>query len=168
MPILNQKTIDFVSHGYEQTERIGIRLGELLKLGDVLCLSGELGAGKTVLARGIGWGWGSSNRVTSPTFTLINAYPRTIDGRILYHMDGYRLSSDMDVISSGIEDIFLAENTIMIEWPERLTHFLPSDHLWITLSPMGLKKRRIVIEAFGDRPYALLQEFKQNAFGINR
>ena len=166
MPILNQQTVDFISHSMEQTERFGIRLGELLQIGDILCLSGELGAGKTALARGIGRGWGSPNRVTSPTFTLINAYPRPIDGRLLYHMDGYRLESEMDVISSGVEDLLYNDETIMIEWPEHIKSFLPHDYLWISLLPIETTKRRIVMEAFGKRPFALLQAFKQDAFGI--
>ncbi|HEX6386596.1 MAG TPA: tRNA (adenosine(37)-N6)-threonylcarbamoyltransferase complex ATPase subunit type 1 TsaE, partial [Anaerolineae bacterium] len=83
MAILDKWTLDFVSNSVEQTVRLGVRLGELLQGRDLLCLSGELGVGKTALARGVGRGWGTALRVTSPTFVLVNEYPRVSDGRIL-------------------------------------------------------------------------------------
>lgn len=165
MPILYSNTLDFMSNSVAQTERFGARLGAQLQVGDVLCLSGELGAGKTALARGIAHGWGTTFRVTSPTFTVINEYPRSTDGRILYHMDSYRLESEDDIISVGIEDILLAEETVMIEWPERLDTFLPAERLLIALTPVEETKRRIRLEALGERPLQLLRHFKQDAFG---
>lgn len=168
MPILNQQTIEFVSNGMEQTERFGFRLGELLTTGDVLCLSGELGAGKTAMARGVARGWGSSHRVTSPTFTLINEYPRDEDGRILYHMDSYRLDSEEDVLSAGVEDILLDGETIMIEWPEQLGTFMPADKLWISLLTIEETKRRIRMEAYGERPFQLMEQFRKNTFGKSK
>lgn len=166
MPILDPHSIDFVSHGLEQTVRLGVRLGELLQPGDVLCLSGELGAGKTALARGIGQGWGTALRVTSPTFTLINEYPRVADGRILYHIDSYRLESAADVATVGLEDIFAAEEALMMEWPERVRPLLPPNHLWITLTHEGETRRKLHLVAHGERPLQLLQAFKQSAFGV--
>ena len=103
--------------------RLGVRLGELLQPNDVVCLSGELGSGKTVLARGVGRGWGTAIRVTSPTFIVVNQYPRMHDDRILYHLDCYRLETEADVISAGLEDVLLAEGAFMIEWPERIEGF---------------------------------------------
>jgi tRNA threonylcarbamoyladenosine biosynthesis protein TsaE len=70
--ILDEKTLDFVSISYEQTVRLGVRLGELLFPGDLICLAGDLGSGKTALAQGIGRGWGTTCRITSPTFTIVN------------------------------------------------------------------------------------------------
>ena len=70
MPILNEWTLDFISNSVAQTERLGARLGQLLQVGDLICLSGELGAGKTAMARGIGRGWGTTLRVTSPYFYI--------------------------------------------------------------------------------------------------
>ncbi|MEM7335986.1 MAG: tRNA (adenosine(37)-N6)-threonylcarbamoyltransferase complex ATPase subunit type 1 TsaE [Chloroflexota bacterium] len=168
MPILNQQTIEFISHSVEQTERFGVRLGGLLQMGDVVCLSGELGAGKTALARGVALGWGSLYRVTSPTFTLINEYPREKDGRILYHMDSYRLESEDDVMTTGVEDILLDGETVMIEWPEQLKTFLPADRLWITFDPFEETKRRIRFEAHGKRPFSLMTQFQKNTFGKNK
>lgn len=167
MPILNQWTLEFISNSVEQTERLGVRLGQLLHPGDVLCLSGELGAGKTAMARGVGRGWGSALRVTSPTYTLINEYPRLHDGRILYHLDCYRLESEEDIETVGFEDIFAdGDGAIMIEWPERIGALLPADRLWIQLEHLSETRRTLHIEANGERSAALLEQFKQNAFGV--
>ena len=88
MAILDEKTIDFISTNVDQTIRLGVRLGELLEVGDLVCLAGELGTGKTAMAQGIGRGWGAGRRVTSPSFTLVNEYPRLRDDRILYRRPG--------------------------------------------------------------------------------
>ena len=108
MAILDKWTLDFVSSNMEQTVRLGVRLGELLQPHDVLCLSGELGMGKTVLARGIGRGWGTAVRVTSPSFTLVNEYPRARDGRILHHIDCYRLETEADAYTVGLDEFLTA------------------------------------------------------------
>lgn len=166
MPILDPWTLDFVSSSPAQTARLGVRLGELLQAHDLLCLSGELGAGKTALAQGIGRGWGTAVRVTSPTFTLINEYPRPHDGRILYHVDGYRLETAADVVTVGLEDILDGDGAIMIEWPERIAALLPPDHLWIELTYLNERRRALRFMARGARAQALLEAFKRSAFGV--
>ncbi|MFZ0544253.1 MAG: tRNA (adenosine(37)-N6)-threonylcarbamoyltransferase complex ATPase subunit type 1 TsaE [Candidatus Promineifilaceae bacterium] len=166
MAILDEKTLDFISSSYEQTLRLGVRLGELLIPGDLICLSGELGSGKTALAQGIGRGWGTSYRVTSPTFTLVNEYPRLHDGEILYHIDCYRLEKTADVITAGLEDIVEAGRTLMIEWPERIEQLLPTEHLWISFRHVDDTRRGLRIKAEGERPEQLLKRFKQSAFGV--
>lgn len=166
MAILDEKTVDFISSSVEQTERLGVRLGQLLELEDVICLSGELGAGKTAMARGIGRGWGTSLRVTSPTFTLVNQYPRLKDGTILYHVDCYRLSGEGDIVTAGLEDVFDGEGAVMIEWPERIETWLPAERLWIQLRHLSETRRGLRITASGERSFALLKEFKRSAFGV--
>lgn len=166
MAILDPWTLDFVSNGVEQTVRLGVRLGELLQPHDIVCLSGELGAGKTAFARGVGRGWGSSIRVTSPTFTLVNEYPRLSDGHILYHLDCYRLNSTGDVVTAGIEDILEGNGAIMIEWPERLEAWLPADLLWISLSYVSETRRKLHIKGNGEQSQRLLEAFKKSAFGV--
>jgi tRNA threonylcarbamoyladenosine biosynthesis protein TsaE len=166
MAILDERSLDFVSTSVAQTERLGIRLGELLEPRDVVCLSGELGAGKTVLARGIGRGWGTPLRVTSPTFVLVNEYPRPQDGRILYHIDCYRLEQPSDVATSGLEDILDNEAAAVIEWPEHIAGLLPSDRMWITLVYESPTRRRLRINAAGPRSSDLLLDFRKNAFGV--
>jgi tRNA threonylcarbamoyladenosine biosynthesis protein TsaE len=166
MPILDRWTLDFISSSLEQTVRLGVRLGELLQPGDVVCLYGDLGAGKTAVARGMGRGWGTGLRVTSPTFTLVNEYPRLKDGRILYHVDCYRLESAADVWTVGLEDILDDRQTIMIEWPERLAALLPTDRLEIHLAYLNETRRSLRFSAIGPRAASLLADFKQSAFGV--
>lgn len=174
MAILDSQSLDFVSSSVEQTVRLGVRLGELLQVGDVVCLSGDLGAGKTALARGIGRGWGTSLRVTSPTFTLINEYPRARDGRILYHVDCYRLepsdetgeTSAGEWVTTGMEDLLYGGVTLMIEWPERILSHILADRLWIMLRYVNETRRGLRLTASGTRSAQLLQEFRRSAFGV--
>ncbi|MFQ5398018.1 MAG: tRNA (adenosine(37)-N6)-threonylcarbamoyltransferase complex ATPase subunit type 1 TsaE [Anaerolineae bacterium] len=166
MAILNKWTLDFVSSSVDQTVRLGVRLGELLQVGDLLCLSGELGMGKTALARGIGRGWGAAIRVTSPTFTVVNQYPRLHDGRVLYHIDCYRLEREGDVVTAGLEDILDAGGAYMIEWPERIEAWLPPDRLLIEMDYISETKRAMRFSASGGRSGELLQAFKRSAFGV--
>lgn len=166
MAILNKWTLDFMSSNEDQTVRLGVRLGELLRVDDVICLSGELGMGKTALARGIGRGWGSAVRVTSPSFTLVNEYPRAKDGRILYHVDCYRLENEADAFTVGLDDIFDGDGAIMIEWPERIEPWLPEDRLWIALDYASETRRSMRFTASGDRSVDLFEAFKHSAFGV--
>ena len=166
MAILDRWTIDFVSRSVEQTERIGVRLGELIFPGHIICLKGELGAGKTAMARGIGRGWGTSLRVTSPTFTLINEYPRLGDGRVLYHVDCYRLNTAQDAETVGLEEIMDGSQAVVIEWPERISEFIPADALWISLAYQSETRRKMRITAQGERATELFSRFKKEAFGV--
>lgn len=166
MAILDEKTVDFISTSMEQTERLGVRLGQLLEPSDLICLSGELGAGKTSMARGIGRGWGTALRVTSPTFTVVNQYPRLKDDAILYHVDCYRLSGEGDVVTAGLEDVLSSSGAVMIEWPERIESWLPEDRLWIQLRHMNETRRGLRMTASGERSAELLKGFKRSAFGV--
>ena len=166
MPILDQRTLDFISSSTDQTVRLGVRLGELLQPGDMVCLYGDLGAGKTALARGVGRGWGTALRVTSPTFTLINEYPRLKDGSILYHLDCYRLETDMDVETVGLEDIFDSSGAVIIEWPDHIESWLSADRLAIRITYLSETRRTMQFKAAGSRSAQLLDDFKRNAFGV--
>lgn len=166
MAILTDKTLDFFSSDLQQTLRLGIRLGELLQVGDLLCLHGELGVGKTALARGVGRGWGAVPRITSPTFTLVNAYPRARDGAILYHLDCYRLESEGEIVTAGLEDILEQPAAFMIEWAERIVAWLPPDRLHIHLRYVTETRRGLRLEAVGERSAVLLKQFRQSAFGF--
>lgn len=165
MAILKRNSLEFTSNSVEQTERLGVRLGQLLQARDVVCLLGEMGVGKTALARGVGRGWGSAVRVTSPTFTLINEYPRPRDGRTLYHLDCYRLNSAADIETIGLDDIFDRDGAVIIEWSERILAWLPKDRLQIELTYLNNTRRGLHLTAFGRRSQQLLDEFKRVAFG---
>lgn len=166
MAILNEWTIEFMSNSLAQTERFGIRMGELLQNYDVLGLVGPLGSGKTAFGRGVGRGWGSAQRVTSPTFTLVNEYPRLTDGLILYHVDCYRLSGRDDIISAGIPDILDRPGAIMIEWPQQAAAWLPADHLQIEFRYLNETRRGLQMVAFGPRAAERMAAFRKNAFGV--
>lgn len=166
MAILDERTLDFTSSSPEQTVRLGIRLGELLRVGDLLCLQGELGAGKTALARGVGRGWGATARVTSPTFTLVNQYPRPHDGAVLYHVDCYRLEKPAAIATVGLEELFDDQGAVMVEWPERILPLLPEERLWIFLKYVNETRRSLRLSATGERAEWLLKEFRQRAFGV--
>src|SRR5512134_2416228 len=92
MPVLDVHTMDFFSRSPEQTRRMGARLGGALQVGDVICLQGDLGTGKTTFVQGVAKGWGSLDPVSSPTFIIVNVYRRADESQ-LFHMDAYRLDS---------------------------------------------------------------------------
>ncbi len=102
MPVLDVHTMDFFSHSPEQTRRLGERLGGALQAGDMICLQGDLGAGKTTFVQGLARGWGSLNSVSSPTFILVNMYRRADRSR-LFHLDAYRLDSTPEAEELDLE-----------------------------------------------------------------
>lgn len=166
MPILSADVLDFTSNSLEQTVRLGVRLGELLQAGDLLCLSGDLGAGKTAFASGVGRGWGVREVVNSPTFVFSHEHHRTADDVRLYHLDCYRLSGAGDAESIGIEDILAGDSVVMIEWPERIAAILPAERMWISLTATDAATRRqIQFRAEGLRYRTLLDRFRRSAFG---
>jgi len=163
MPILDERSLDFLSHSPDQTRRLGVRLGELLKPGDLVCLAGDLGSGKTTLAQGIARGWGCLDPVTSPTFVLINEYRRADDTR-LYHFDAFRLSGAGEGNNLGLEDLF-EEGPVLVEWPDRVGEMLPDERLWVRLQWVDESRRELRFESEGPRYDRLLRQFRKAAFG---
>ncbi len=149
-------SFEFVSQNVEHTEQLGRTLGQHLTGGDVICLSGDLGAGKTALARGIGAGWGAQESVTSPTFTLVHEHHRAHDDQILYHVDCYRLARASDAWSIGLEEMLYGLNPVVLEWAENVRDMLPPERLWITLTFLDSTRRHIDVTATGERYRALL------------
>jgi tRNA threonylcarbamoyladenosine biosynthesis protein TsaE len=164
MPILDDRSLEFLSHSPEQTNRIGVRLGEMLKAGDVVCLAGDLGAGKTTLAQGIARGWGSLDPVTSPTFVLVNEYRRP-DSATLVHFDAFRLENARQANALGFAELLEAGGPLLIEWPDRVEDALPEERLWITLTWVDPSRRALRLEAHGPRYEQLLRRFRKAAFG---
>jgi tRNA threonylcarbamoyladenosine biosynthesis protein TsaE len=131
------------SHGIAETIELGRQLAARLKAGDVVALSGELGAGKTCLVKGIAAGLRVAQEVTSPTFTLIHEYR---GGRCaLYHIDLYRLDSARQVLAIGIEDYLNGDGVTVIEWAEKIEALLPERAIHIKLSVVDETTRRIEI-----------------------
>ena len=166
MSNIKREIVTLASYLDEESEQLGMELGKLLRSGDLVCLSGDLGAGKTVMSRGIGRGWGTFVRVTSPTFTLVNEYPRHDDALILYHLDCYRLSGEAEIAdefeleSTGLPDLLISEHVVLIEWAERVEPYLSAERLWIRLDYVAEAERLLTITATGARPIALLRELK--------
>lgn len=163
MPILDAHMLEFFSRSPEQTRRIGVRLGGLLKAGDIICLQGDLGAGKTTFTQGLAQGWGALDSVSSPTFILVNMYRRA-DGGQLYHLDAYRLDSVPEAEELDL-DSMLAEGALIIEWPERLGNLIPPNHLWIQLEHMTEEHRQMNFHAHGKRYDDMLDGVRQSMFG---
>ncbi|MDD5370217.1 MAG: tRNA (adenosine(37)-N6)-threonylcarbamoyltransferase complex ATPase subunit type 1 TsaE [Anaerolineaceae bacterium] len=163
MPILNAHTVEVFSRSPEQTRRVGMRLGALLQCGDLVCLSGDLGAGKTTLVQGLTRGWGSPDAVSSPTFILVNAYRRP-DGQVLHHLDAYRMESALEAEDLDI-DLMLSKGPLVVEWPERIETALQKERLWVNLRWMTDEQRGMDFNAQGDRFQALLAGFRHRVFG---
>ena len=164
MPVLDERSLDVFSHSAEQTQRLGVRLGELLKPGDLVCLAGELGAGKTCFAAGVGRGWGALEPVTSPSFVLVNEYHRA-DGQVLHHVDAYRLRNTAEAATFGFADLLAAADAVLVEWPERLLPVLPAERLWLDFAYLDETKRNLRLAAEGERYLTRLAEFRRAAFG---
>ena len=163
MPILDAHTLEFFSRSPEQTRRVGMRLGGLLRPGDIVCLQGELGAGKTTLVQGLAQGWGSLDPVSSPTFIIVNMYRRPDDGH-LFHMDAYRLDSAPEAAEIDLDEM-LAQGALLIEWPERIQAILPGERMWISFEYVAEENRQMLIRATGARYDDLLAELRQDLFG---
>jgi len=140
-----------ISHSPEETEALGERWGKEAASGFVVGLTGELGAGKTQLVKGIARGLGVTDRVHSPTFTLVNQYG---GGRLLlWHLDLYRLDTLEQIIAAGLEEYCCRPNGIaVIEWAERWFGRVPSRsarHRRVQIETLGESQRRIIYEDFG-------------------
>jgi tRNA threonylcarbamoyladenosine biosynthesis protein TsaE len=163
MPILDSNTLEFISRGPDQTRRVGSRLGAVLSPGHVICLSGDLGAGKTTLMQGVAQGWGSLDAVTSPTFVLVNLYRRP-DKEQLYHLDAYRLGSSVEAEDLDLE-MMLDIGALVVEWPERIINALPEDHLWVEMNWVAEQKRSLTFVPHGQGYQEIIDHLKQRAFG---
>lgn len=134
-----------VSHSPEETISIGRELAKELQPPCCVLLEGELGSGKTTLAKGIvaGLGVAYEDEVTSPTFTLVHEYGST---RKVYHVDLYRIEDSREVASLGLEDLADPQATILVEWGEKLGDNAPTACLRIRLEHLGSDDRQIIVE----------------------
>lgn len=164
MPILDDRTLEFLSHSPEQTRRLGVRLGEMLHGGHVICLDGDLGSGKTMLTQGIARGWGALDSVTSPSFVLVNEYHRA-DAEVLYHVDAFRLATAEEARAMGLAELFEQGPVVVVEWPARVDSILPSDNLRVAMTWVDDSRRSLRFEAGGAAHLRLLGEFRKAAFG---
>ena len=159
MSVQPARIFDVLSHSPEQTRALGMRLGALLQPGDVVCLQGELAAGKTTFVQGLAQGRGSLDAVSSPTFILVNVYRRP-DGGQLFHFDTYRLDSAPEAEELDIDSMLL-QGALVIEWPERMQSVLPAARLWVKLEHVDEAQRALHFEAQGRRAAELLEEIRK-------
>ncbi|MBI5150265.1 MAG: tRNA (adenosine(37)-N6)-threonylcarbamoyltransferase complex ATPase subunit type 1 TsaE [Candidatus Omnitrophica bacterium] len=158
------KTVSLLSKSESETLRFGERLAKHLRKGDILCLEGELGSGKTTLIKGIAKGLKiASERVNSPTFVLMNAYhgrlpvPRSGTysagqaGLPLYHFDLYRLEKADEIGAIGYEEFLYGDGVAVIEWAERLGALTPKEYLRVELKHKGENERSIKLAAVGEK-----------------
>jgi len=146
----------FPSDSPEATFAFGERLGRHLVGGLVIGLVGPLGAGKTILVKGVAAGNAlvDVSGVTSPTFTLVHEYA----GRLrLIHMDVYRLKDAGEFPSLGFDEMVQADACVIIEWADRVVDFLPKDRIWIELVPTGELSRQITVTGLGTRAALVLR-----------
>ena len=135
--------MEYITHSPAETEAVGEALAKTLRPGTVLAFRGDLGAGKTAFTRGLGRGLGCTERVTSPTYTIVNEYT---SGRLpLFHFDMYRLRSSEDLFDIGWEDYLERGGVCAVEWSENVADALDGA-MWITIEKTGDDSRKITIE----------------------
>ena len=145
-PTIQSRTIVCPDHA--ATTALGRALAGVAEAGDLVCLWGDLGAGKTHLAKAIGAGLGVSETITSPSFILMAEY----DGRLpLFHVDPYRLTRAEDALQGGLLDERQATGVTLVEWPERLGDALPLDRLDVRIEGTGEEPRTITLETGNER-----------------
>jgi tRNA threonylcarbamoyladenosine biosynthesis protein TsaE len=148
--VVSQSTVD--------TQALGAQLGGLLEAGDIVCLYGELGSGKTVLSKGIARGLGVADeeRVRSPSFVLIHCY----QGRVpMYHVDLYRLDGPTDLADIGLRECFAGDGVAVIEWADKLDALLPAVRLDIVLAHQEEQTRLITVTPQGARNHQLSERW---------
>lgn len=140
---INQSTDnEVISRSPEETLSIGIELGTIFNPGDTVALAGELGAGKTLLTRGICQGLGYMGDVTSPSYIRMNSYPHDPP---IYHVDFYLMRSEDEVFDLGLDELYGCKAIVIIEWAQRFPELLPINCWWIKMELKSQTSRKIQI-----------------------
>lgn len=133
-----------VSSSIEETIQFGKKFAEELSVGDIVCLNGDLGAGKTHFVKGVASFFEvKKEKVNSPTFTLINEYQGTIP---IYHFDCYRLKNEQEALEIGTEEYFYGDGISIVEWPQKIRNLIPPEAVWITIKHVNDTQREIIKE----------------------
>ncbi|MGG7164561.1 tRNA (adenosine(37)-N6)-threonylcarbamoyltransferase complex ATPase subunit type 1 TsaE [Clostridium ihumii] len=144
--------MEFIVNTVEETEKLGIQLGKLCKSGDVICLVGDLGTGKTHLTKGIALGLGIEENITSPTFNIVNEYDT---GRLkFYHFDVYRVNDPDEIAAIGFDEYIFGDGVSVIEWSNYIEELIPDENLTIYLEKipqLGSSFRKVTIKYDGTR-----------------
>ncbi|KJF25874.1 ATP/GTP hydrolase [Clostridium aceticum] len=146
------------SFNEQETKNLGIKLGRLVKPGDILCLIGDLGAGKTTFTKAFAIGLEVEDDVTSPTFTILQEY----QGRIpLYHFDVYRIENINEMEDIPYEEYFYGNGVCVIEWAHLIQEVLPKDYMKIQINYVDIELREICFEATNEYYKKLVEELLQ-------
>ncbi|MTI87769.1 MAG: tRNA (adenosine(37)-N6)-threonylcarbamoyltransferase complex ATPase subunit type 1 TsaE [Balneolaceae bacterium] len=122
---------EIISTSVEETLQAGFRFAKQLKPGAVVCLKGDLGAGKTYFVKGVSLFFGiPPEKVSSPTYTLIHEYSGDLP---VYHFDCYRLKSETEALEIGAEEYFYGDGISLVEWPEKIKSLIPEEAIWIEI-----------------------------------
>ncbi len=148
--------IRLISEQEETTYEIGFKLGTLLEAGDVVCLTGDLGAGKTTMTKAIAKALGVEEDVTSPTFTIVHEYL----GRIpVYHFDVYRIRRLEEMEDLGYEEYFYGNGVCLVEWASEIESLVPEERLWIDIKRgVGDNRRILDIEGTSSHFIQIIKE----------
>ncbi len=137
-------TMEILTHTPEETELVGQTLAKTLIPGSVVALYGDLGVGKTAFVRGMARGLGSKDRVTSPTFTIVNEYGGNLE---LFHFDMYRLKSSDELFDIGWEDYLARGGVCVVEWSENVSDAFDGSETKVTIDKLSDTDRKITVEA---------------------
>lgn len=150
-----EKSEHFTTRSFEETQKLGERFAQKLRLGDVVCLYGELGSGKTTFVKGIAKGLGIQSRIISPTFVLIRQHKirskyKVLRIKYLYHVDLYRIDNGENTKDLGLEDLFEDESAIVvIEWAHKLGNLMPKQRWNVQFEFEGESRRKIYFKREG-------------------
>ncbi len=155
---LSMSSLELISRSPEQTQKLGMRIGELALPGDVFLLVGNLGAGKTCLTQGIAWGLGIKEYTLSPSFVIM----RELYGRLpLYHIDLYRLDRIEESLDLGLDDYLYGGGVCVVEWAEKALSILPTEYLLIKIGYLSDTGRSFQMKPSGQRYLELVTQAKQ-------
>ncbi len=139
----------------KQTKDLAEKLSKLVNKGDIICLTGDLGAGKTTFTQSFAKGLEIEEPVTSPTFTIIQEY----EGRIpLYHFDVYRITHPTEMEDIGYEEYFFGNGVCVIEWASLIEELIPKEHLWITITVEGPTERKVCLKGTSKYYESIIEE----------
>ena len=149
--------LELISHSPEQTQRLGVCIGELALPGDTFLLVGDLGAGKTCLTQGIAWGLNIEEYTLSPSFVVV----RELYGRLpLYHIDLYRLNHIEEIAELGLDDYLYSNGVCVVEWAEKGLSVLPTEHLLIQIGYLSDTERSFQLKPSGQRYLEIATQLK--------
>lgn len=137
-----------ISNSVDETQKMAKKLASLVDEGDIISLTGDLGAGKTSFVQGLAEALGVSLHIISPTFTLIREYAGKL---LLYHFDVYRLKSIQELVELGYEEYFFGKGVCVIEWGDKIRELLPPDYLEIEFRRVDENRRKLFVRAYGGK-----------------